>query len=109
MLEDARKPLYPGSKHSKLSDLMKLYNKKNFIIGFNRFLALLELLNEILPNDNCMPKSMYGANKTKKLLSLNYEKIHACPNDCILYRNKLKNLNECPSCGAFTWQIRKDI
>ena len=43
-----------------------------------------------------------------KLLGLDYEKIHACQNDCILYRNEFENLSECPMCGASRWQIRKD-
>ncbi|KAH9792430.1 diacylglycerol O-acyltransferase [Citrus sinensis] len=62
--------------------------------------VLLEVFNEILPNDNSLPKSMYKAKKTMKLLGLDYEKIHACRNDCILYRNEFKNLSECPRCGA---------
>ena len=75
------------------------------IVGFS---VLLEVLNEILPNDNSFPKSMYEARKIMKLLGLDYEKIHACRNDCILYRNELENLSECPRYGASRWQIRKD-
>ena len=109
VLEDAEKPLYPGSKHSKLSSLMKLYNIKG-LYGWSDsgFSVLLEVLNEILPNDNSLPKSMYEARKIMKLLGLDYEKIHACQNDCILYRNEFENLSECPRCGASRWQIRKD-
>ncbi|XP_024042011.1 uncharacterized protein LOC112099137 [Citrus clementina] len=97
VLEDAEKPLYPGSKHSKLSSLMKLYNIKG-LYGWSDsgFSVLLEVLNEILPNDNSLPKSMYEARKIMKLLGLDYEKIHACRNDCILYRNEFENLSECP-------------
>lgn len=43
-----------------------------------------------------------------KVLGLDYDKIHVCPNDCILYKNEFKNLSECPNCGASKWQIRKD-
>ena len=109
VLEDAEKPLYPGSKHSKLSSLMKLYNIKG-LYGWSDsgFSVLLEVLNEILPNDNSLPKSMYEARKIMKLLGLDYEKIHACRNDCILYRNEFENLSECPRCGAFRWKIKKD-
>lgn len=64
MLEDAEKPLYLDSKHSKLSSLMKLYNVKGcYGWSDNDFSALLEVLNEILSNDNSFPKSMYGAKK----------------------------------------------
>ena len=109
MLEDAEKPLYPGLKHSKLIGLMKMYNIKGLYGWFDSgFSVLLEVLNEILPNDNSLPKSMYEAKKIMKLLGLNYEKIHTCRNDCILYRNEFKNLSEYPRCGASMWQMRKD-
>lgn len=109
MLEDVEKTLYLGSKHSKLSGLMKLYNIKG-LYGWpdSGFSALLEVFNEILPNDNNKSKSVYVAKKTMKILVLEYEKIHACPNDCIFYKNEFKNLIECPSYGASRWQIRKD-
>ena len=109
VLEDAEKPLYPGSKHSKLSSLMKLYNiKRLYDSSDSGFSVLLEVMNEILPNDNSLPKSMYEAKNIMKLLGLDYEKIHACRNDCILYRNEFENLSECPRCEASRWQIRKD-
>lgn len=109
MLKDAERPLYLGLKHSKLSGLMKLYNIKR-IYGWSDsgILALLKVLNEILLNDNRMPKSMYEAKRTLKHLGLDYDKIYVCPNDYILYGNKLKNPSECTSCGASRWQKRKD-
>ncbi|KAH9717947.1 hypothetical protein KPL71_022033 [Citrus sinensis] len=101
MLEDAEKPLYPGAKHSKLSSLMRLYNVKgNYGWSDTGFSALLEVLADILPNNNTLPMSMYEVKKTMKVLGLEYEKIHACPNDCILYRNEFADLAECPNCGA---------
>ena len=38
--------------------------------------------------NNEMPLSMYEAKKTLNAFGMEYEKIHACHNDCILYRNK---------------------
>ena len=36
-------------------------------------------------------------------------KIHACPNDCILYRGEeCRNLNACLVCGALCYKIRGD-
>ena len=105
MLEDAEKPLYPGSKHSKISGLMRLYNVKGkYGWSDKSFSALLETLADILPQHNNLPNSLYEAKKTMKVLGLDYEKIHACLNDCILYRNEFANLTECPSCGASRWQ-----
>ncbi|KAH9743195.1 hypothetical protein KPL70_003219 [Citrus sinensis] len=101
MLEVAEKPLYPGAKHSKLSSLMRLYNVKgNYGWSDKEFSTLLEVLADILPNNNTLPMSMYEVKKTMKVLGLEYEKIHAYPNDCILYKNEFVDLAECPNCGA---------
>ena len=35
-------------------------------------------------------------------------KIHAFPNDCILYRGAYKDLKACPVCGALWYKIRQD-
>ena len=67
------------------------------------FFALLEVLADILTNNNNLPKSMYEAKKTMKVLGLEFEKIHACLNNCILDRNEFANLTECPNCKASRW------
>jgi hypothetical protein len=42
-------------------------------------------------------------------LGLDMQKIHACPNDCILYRGeKYENMDKCPVCTASRYKIRKD-
>ena len=35
---------------------------------------------------------------------MEYEKIHVCPDDCILYRNELKDASSCPTCGTSRWK-----
>jgi hypothetical protein len=49
------------------------------------FLALLELLSKVLPKPNGLPSSTYQGKKIICPLTLGIEKIHACPNHCILY------------------------
>jgi hypothetical protein len=34
------------------------------------------------------------------------ERIHACPNDCILYRNEYNDLDKCPKCNASRYKPR---
>ena len=41
-------------------------------------------------------------------LGLEVQKIHACPNDFILFRGAYKDLNACPVCGALRYKIRRD-
>ncbi|CAL2256912.1 unnamed protein product [Prunus armeniaca] len=51
---------------------------------------------------------MYEAKKTLSTLGMSYEKIHACPNDCILYRKDYKDSTNCPTCGISWWKEGKD-
>ena len=68
---------------------------------------MLEVLADILSNNNDLSKSMYADKKIMKVQGLEYEKIHACPNDCILYKNEFADHTECPNCRASKWQRKK--
>ena len=62
----------------------------------------------MLPKDNELPSTTYEAKQLVCPLGLEVQKIHACPNDCILYRGDYENLDACPVCGALRYKIRKD-
>jgi hypothetical protein len=64
------------------------------------FSTLLELLSKVLPKPNSLPISTYLAKKIICPLALGVEKIHACPNHCILYRKEHEFKDKCPSCNA---------
>ena len=67
------------------------------------------LLKKMLPKDNELPATTYEAKQLICPLRLEVQKIHACPNDCILYRgDEYKNWDACPICGALRYKIRKD-
>ncbi|GAU46340.1 hypothetical protein TSUD_401990 [Trifolium subterraneum] len=73
------------------------------IDGNASFNGLLELLKEAMPNLN-IPESF---NKTKAMirdLGLDYKKIHACPNDCMLYWKEHENDETCSTCKASRWK-----
>ena len=62
---------------------------------------LLSILKKTLPKDNELPPSTYEAKKVVCPLGLEVRKIHACINDCILYRGEeYENKNKRPVCGA---------
>ncbi|BBN70421.1 transposable element gene [Prunus dulcis] len=63
---------------------------------------------DLLPEGNTIPTSMYEAKKTLCALGLSYEKMHACPNDCILYRKEYEDSTNCPTCGISRWKEGKD-
>ena len=62
------------------------------------FTSLLELLHDMLPPNNVIPKSTYEVKKLLKVFDLGYEKIHACENDCCLFTKENKDLETCPIC-----------
>jgi hypothetical protein len=52
------------------------------------FEELLKLLKKVLPKDNKLSTTTYEAKQMVCPLGLEVQKIHACPNDCILYRGE---------------------
>ncbi|XP_062100095.1 uncharacterized protein LOC133805968 [Humulus lupulus] len=110
LLSDAEKPIYPDCKRfTKLSTLLRLFNLKAKHGWSDRSLTeLLSFLKELLPECNEMPMSFYEAKKTICSLGMEYEKIHACPNDCILYRNRFSDAESCPTCGESRWKKKRN-
>lgn len=107
LLKDAEKPLYNGCPNfTKLSAMVELFNlKSKYGVSDKFFNELLILLNKMLPEGNEMMKSTYEAKKTMKAMGSGYIKIHACINDCVLYRNEYKDLEVCPTCGKSRWKV----
>ncbi|PKA55268.1 hypothetical protein AXF42_Ash003905 [Apostasia shenzhenica] len=88
---------------------MRLYNLKAANGWSNKgFSDLLQLLKEILPAPNQLPISTYEAKKIICKLGMNYEKISACPNDCVLYKIEYIDLNQCPQYGKSRWKLCAD-
>ena len=111
MLEDHKKGLYPNCEdgNTKLGTVLELLQwKAENAVPDKGFEKLLKILKKKLPKDNELPDSTYAAKKVVCPLGLEVEKIHACPNDCILYRGAYKDLNACPVCGALRYKIRRD-
>nr|ABA97704.2 transposon protein, putative, CACTA, En/Spm sub-class [Oryza sativa Japonica Group] len=112
MLEDHRTSLYPGCEqgHKKLDTTLELlqWKAKNGVSD-KAFGDLLKLVKNILPGGNKLPETTYEAKKIVCPLGLKVHKIHACPNDCILYRGEeYENLEACPVCKALRYKIRRD-
>jgi hypothetical protein len=111
LVVDAEKPLYDGcTKFTKLSAVLKLYNLKAGNGWTDKsFTSLLELFSDMLPSQNTLPRRTYDAKKVLCSMGLNYEKIHACPNDCILYRGEHAILEKCPNpaCNASRYKQGK--
>jgi hypothetical protein len=72
------------------------------------FSDLLSLLANMLPKPNSLPTTTYLAKKLICPLSLDVQKIHACPNHCILYRKEYEALDRCPVCNASRYKRNDD-
>ena len=65
---------------------------------------LLDLLKEAFPYA-AIPTSFNEAKKTVRDFGLDYQKIHACPNDCMLFLDEHEEANDCLICGASRWKL----
>ena len=112
MLEDHKKLLYPGCKeeHKKLCTTLDMLQwKATNGVSDKGFDELLTIVKDLHPADNELLPSTYEAKKIVCPLGLEVQKIHACPNDCILYRGEeYENLDCCPVCGVLRYKIRRD-
>ncbi|GJS44251.1 transposase, Ptta/En/Spm [Tanacetum coccineum] len=88
LVEEGKQELFPGCKtFSKLSFIIRLLLYKT-LHGLSNvaFDDLLKLLKEAIPEVN-IPANFTQAKSIVRDLGLDYEKIPACPNDCMpLYR-----------------------
>ncbi|XP_056695469.1 uncharacterized protein [Spinacia oleracea] len=110
LLTDSEKPLYKDSKYSKLSAIVKLYNVKvGHSVTDECFSAFLKLFKDILPPDNVLHGATYRAKKMLCTTDLNYEKIHAFPNDCILYKDEYESLKNCPQCNVSRYKKKEGV
>ena len=98
-LKDAETPLYPSClNHSKLSAIVSLFRIKTKNGWSDKsFNELLETLPNMLPQDNVLHTSLYDVKKFLKTFDMGYEKIHACVNDCCLFRKKYKSWISVPN------------
>ncbi|KAK1400939.1 hypothetical protein POM88_000544 [Heracleum sosnowskyi] len=99
LVRDSKKLLYPGcnSEYTRLSTTLKLCKLKVKNGWTNKsFTELLKLLGDMLPLNNELPTSTYEAKKILCPMGMDVKKIHACPNDCVLFRNEHEDLHACP-------------
>ncbi|XP_020245205.1 uncharacterized protein LOC109823335 [Asparagus officinalis] len=107
LLEDSEKDLYKGcTEYSRFSFMLELLHIKSLSGMENtHFEMLLDLLRKVVPGgERSIPKTTYAEKQIVSDLGLDYNKIDACPNDCILYYKDNKDLQEFPTCGVSRWK-----
>jgi hypothetical protein len=107
LLEEAQKELYPGCKEAtKVSFIVRLFQIKCMYGLSNSALdAIIQLFSLVLPEGHCIPNTLDKVQKVVRDLGLDYQKIHACVNDCVLFRKGYAKMNSCPICGESRWKM----
>jgi hypothetical protein len=83
--------------------------KAKYGVSDKSFEGMLKIVKDKLPEINELPSTTYEAKQIVYPLGLEVQKIHACPNDCILYRGtEHENLEACPVCNALRYKIQRD-
>lgn len=106
LIDDAEQELYPGcDSFSILSFIVQMLNIKClYDLSGNAMNALFGTLCRAFPSNNKVPKSYDDAKKIMSNLELDYIKIDACLNDCILFRGEYAKAETCPVCGISRWK-----
>jgi hypothetical protein len=111
VLEDSEKPMRKGSKFTKLSFLVRIFNLKTRNGVSNKgFSDILDFMGEAFLEyrDNIL-KTAYESKRILRVLGMGYEKIHACPQDCILYRGEFADSTSCPKCNLSRWKKKNNF
>jgi len=97
---NSEEELYPRcTNFTQLLTTFKLVSLKARNGWTNKsFTKFLELVKEMLTKNNMLPICNYETKKILCLMGLKGQKIHACLNDCVLYKNEFASLTVCPRC-----------
>jgi hypothetical protein len=101
MFATAQKPLHGQTKISQLDAIGHIMAlKSQYTLSRDAFNGMLTVIGSLLPEDHILPKSMYEAQKLLRALKMPYDRIHACPKGCVLFRKEYAELKYCPKCKA---------
>ena len=106
LLKEAEKELYPScSEATKVSFIARPFQIKCMYGITNKALvAVLNLFAVILPKVHSIPDKMDKVQRVVRDLGLDYVRIHACENDCVLFLKENAELDNCPICKESRWK-----
>ncbi|GJR03576.1 reverse transcriptase domain-containing protein [Tanacetum coccineum] len=105
----ANEELYPSCDYATRLDFMEkfTYLKVKGKLTDSIFNKMLEFFQHVFPTMKGykLPPSYYAIKKTFKMIGLGYESIHACVNDCFLFRgDNNKDVHFCPVYKTSRWK-----
>ena len=111
LLTEAKRELYPGCKEAtKVSFIVRLFQIKcMFGLSNSALEAIIHLFSLLLPKGHCVPDTLEKVQKVVRDLGLDYQKMHACINDCVLFRKEYADMDKCPTCGDSRWKAADSV
>ncbi|XP_051222138.1 uncharacterized protein [Lolium perenne] len=108
LVEDGSQDLYVGcTSFSKLQFIVRLLNIKNtWKVPNGCYDEILLLFKEALPQSHALSgiSKIHASKRYIKDIGIGYESIHACKNDCIMFRGAHKDDTLCPICNTSRWK-----
>jgi hypothetical protein len=83
--------------------LMVMKSKYNF--SNNRYNDIVKLIIDLLPLNHKILENLYHSKKIVSSLGMNYEKIDACENNCMLFWRDHENDTHCMHCGKSRYEV----
>lgn len=109
LLYAADEPLWPGCEsQTQLSTVARLLSiKAEYNLPEACFDAIAQLIKDVTPEGDKMPKNFYETKKLVAGLGLPYEQIECCINGCILYRKEYAQCTDCKFCNHPRWKPKR--
>jgi hypothetical protein len=111
MLRASEEPLHEHTTVSILAFVTRLMIiKSKFAFSNKCYKELLSLISDVLPNNHKMLKDIYQSKKLLSALVMEYKKIDACKDNCMLFYKEHKDEPKCLKCGKsrFVEIVNKD-
>nr|KYP49848.1 hypothetical protein KK1_028347 [Cajanus cajan] len=101
MLAFVNQPIYEEATKSKLLVAIRLLAARTNWHAPEKCLEyFIQMLVDVAPKNNYIPKNYYEAKKLASKLGLKAEKIDCCMDGCMLYYKEDKDLTECKFCHS---------
>jgi hypothetical protein len=73
--------------------------KSKFAFSNNCYKEVLNMISDVLPENQKMPKDIYQSKKLLSELGMDFEKIDVCDNNCMLIWKETASEEKCTVCG----------
>ena len=105
MLEQCNVVVTPGNKLSVFSVMVTFLQVKASERMTNKsFDAMLAAFRESFLDASELPHTYSKMKNFLRAVGIEYDMIHVCKNNCVLFQKDYANLSECPKCKSSRWK-----